>query len=170
MSSLQVFAQAIDRDDSSTVETLISRGLVDVNARLPREFEPPALVRAAELGRKAIVDILLRANARVDDTDKKGRTACHVAVDGAHADTLASLLAHRPNLAVVDRIGRTSLYLAMERCRDDNWRSSSMLLLAGAPLFAQTFDYRPILCWFASRRAWLPYERFLIVVSMYVNS
>jgi hypothetical protein len=37
MSSLEEFAKAIDDGDSSMVESLISRGVVDVNARLPRQ-------------------------------------------------------------------------------------------------------------------------------------
>jgi hypothetical protein len=66
MSSLEEFAKAIEDGNSSIVESLISSGSVDVNARLPRPFQPPALAFAAQFGRVGIVDILLRANARVD--------------------------------------------------------------------------------------------------------
>jgi len=100
MSSLEEFANAIENGDSSTVDSMISRGLVDINARLPRANEPPALVFATRHGRVAIVDILLRANARIDETDKNGWTACHAAADGIHHDVLALLLARQPNLAI----------------------------------------------------------------------
>jgi ankyrin repeat protein len=74
---------------------LLSRGLVDANAclRLPRFREPPALVRAADYGLTEILDTLLRAGARIGDSDKKGQTACHVAAARGHADVLALLLA-----------------------------------------------------------------------------
>jgi hypothetical protein len=116
------------------IQSLISRGAVDVNARLPREFRPPALVRAAALGRKEIVDILLRANARVNKTDQRGSTACHAAARGGHHDVLALLLARRPNLAVVDVDGRTALYFAVRYSTRDNGRCALMLLEAGASL------------------------------------
>jgi ankyrin repeat protein len=106
MSSLNEFASAIERGDSPIVESLISRDLVDVNVRLPRQDRPPALVFAARFGRKDVVDILLRANARVDETDERGWTACHVAALCSLHDVLELLLARQPNLAAVDADGR----------------------------------------------------------------
>jgi hypothetical protein len=101
MSSLEAFAKAIEKDDPSIVESLVSRGLVDVNARLPRMFQPPALVHAATYGRTEIVDILLRFNVRVDDADERGCTACRAAAEGGFDGPLALLLARQPNLDVV---------------------------------------------------------------------
>jgi len=85
MSSLEVFADAIENGDSSVVESLISSG-VDVNARLPRPGEPPALASAAACGKADLVDILLQANARIDDTDENGWTACHYAAYSGNDD------------------------------------------------------------------------------------
>jgi ankyrin repeat protein len=62
-------AQAIKNGDLSTVELLISSGSVDINACWPRAYGPPALVFDARNRQKEIVEILLHANARVDDTD-----------------------------------------------------------------------------------------------------
>jgi ankyrin repeat protein len=42
-------------------------------------FSHRLVVYAADRGQKEIVDILLRADACVDDTDANGGTACHVA-------------------------------------------------------------------------------------------
>lgn len=122
MSSLEEFARAIERGDSSIVESLISHGAVDVNACLPREFQPPALVYAAERGQRKIVDILLRADARVDDSDEKHQTPCHAAAALGHHDVLAVLLAHRPNLALNGVHGRPALYHAMSNCEIDGGR------------------------------------------------
>jgi ankyrin repeat protein len=120
--------------DSSMVESLISRGLVDVNARLPLEDRPPALVLAAAFGRAKIVDILLRANARVNEPDERGWTACHAAAQGDHCDVLALLLARQPNLAAVDVNGKTSFCFALKSCHNDDGRCALMLLEAGASL------------------------------------
>jgi len=122
MSSLDEFANAIDNDDSSTVESMISRRAVDVNARLPRFRERPALVHAAHRGRKEIVDILLRSNARIDDTDENGWTACHAAAQGGHHDVLALILARQPNLAAVDVDGKTAFCIALYYCHSDGGR------------------------------------------------
>jgi hypothetical protein len=118
----------------STVELLILLGSVDVNARLPREFQPPALVHAAHFGRKEIVDLLLRASARVDETDERGCTACHFAAAKSRDDMLALLLARQPNLAVVDADGKTAFRNAVTVCRRDDGRCALMLLEAGASL------------------------------------
>jgi ankyrin repeat protein len=148
MSSHERFGKAIDDGDSSMVESLISRRVVDVNARLPRRFQPPALVYAAALnGRVEIVDILLRSNARVDDTDKRGQTACHAAARGARHDVLALLLARQPNLAAVDVDGKTAFCRALE-CIVGDGRCALMLLEAGASLEEADRSY---FCLFASK-------------------
>jgi ankyrin repeat protein len=132
MSSLEEFAKAIEGDKSSMIE--ISRDLVDVNVRLPRQNRPPALVHAARFGRKDVVDILLRANARVNVPDERGSTACHVAAQGDHCGVLALLLARQPNLAAVDVNGKTSFCFALRSCHYDDGRCALMLLEAGASL------------------------------------
>jgi ankyrin repeat protein len=134
MSSLEEFAKAIECDKSSMIESLISRGVVDVNARLPCKSRPPALVLAARNVRKKIVRILLRAKARIDETDERGRTACHVAAKRGRSDVLALLLARQPNLAAVDVNGETSFCFALRSCHNDDGRCALMLLEAGASL------------------------------------
>jgi len=140
------FVNSIEDCDLPTIESFILRGLVDVNARLPRSLEPPALVRAAELGFKEIVDILLRFDARVDDTDNLGRTACHAAAEGGHWRVLALLLARQPNLAAVDMDQRSIFRTAVNHCDRDRGQCALMLLEAGAPL-----DARANLCEFAAK-------------------
>jgi ankyrin repeat protein len=146
MSSLEEFADAIENGDSSVVESLISSG-VDVNARLPRPSEPPALVAAAVCGKADLVDILLRANARIDDADENGWTACHFASYSGNDDVLALLLARQPNLAAVDGDGKTSFEVALVYCRDGGEGCALMLAEAGASFESVG---RNALCWFAS--------------------
>jgi ankyrin repeat protein len=129
------------------LNSLISDGSVDVNARLPRRFQPPALVRAAKRGMKDIVDILLRANARVDDIDERGVTACHAAAAWGDRDMLALLLVRQPKLDIVDVSGNTALCYAVSRTTDDGVRNALMLLEAGASLTAVKPDD---LCRFAA--------------------
>jgi ankyrin repeat protein len=100
MSLLEDFAQAIKEGDSTRVESLLSNDSIDVNSRLPRTRIRQRCCSLHELGRKDVVDVLLRFGARIDDTDDDGRTACHVAAFVAKHDLLASLLTHRPNLAL----------------------------------------------------------------------
>lgn len=130
MTSLEEFAKAIEKSDSSKVQSLIDNGSVDVNARLPRDRNPPALVLAASCKQKEIVDILLRANARIDDADDYRWTACHAAVLSRRDDVLALLLAHLPNLGRKSSFGRTELDYSVEI--GSNERITAMLIEAGA--------------------------------------
>jgi ankyrin repeat protein len=147
MSSLEAFAKAIEKGDPSIVESLVSRGLVDVNARLPRMFQPPALVHAATYGRTEIVDILLRFNVRVDDADERGCTACRAAAEGGFDGPLALLLARQPNLDVVAADGMTALCYVLRYNGYSGVRTALMLLETGASL--ETID-RDDLCQFAA--------------------
>jgi ankyrin repeat protein len=138
MMFLEDFAESIKGGDLSRVETLLSNGSVDANARLPWPLNPPALVFAAGLTGESgeqehIVDALLRFGARIDDTDDEGRTACHAAAQGDVAAVLALLLAHQPNLELKCGKGNTSLATALEWSR---FTTSTMLLEAGASLDA----------------------------------
>jgi hypothetical protein len=131
MTSLKEFAKAIEVGDSAKVQQLISTGVVDVNAPLPRARAPPALVYAAEFNRKEVVDFLLRANAHIDSFDRGGNTACHAAALSGHADVLAVLLAARPNLDLFDNDRSTPLKVAISYKQE---RCALMLIEAGARL------------------------------------
>jgi death-associated protein kinase len=129
-SVLEDLVEAIEDGDSCLVDSLLSDGSIVANARLPLTHSPPALVCAAGLGQKDVVDVLLRFGARIDDTDDEGSTACHFAACG-RADVLASLLVRGPNLALKCRLGNTPLdnsFIHGDR------RISMMLIEAGAPL------------------------------------
>jgi ankyrin repeat protein len=162
MSSLEDFAEAIERGNSPIVESFISRDLVDVNVRLPRQNRPPALVHAARFGRKDVVDILLRANARVDETDERGWTACHVAALYNHRDVLELLLAHQPNVDVTDVGGKTAFFFAVRLSDEDASSCALMLLEAGASLERNILPT----CVSSLRRARLPSRRLSIAASM----
>jgi hypothetical protein len=110
MSSLEEFATAIETGDSSTLELLISNGSVDVNARLPRQNRPPALVLAAACGQKDFVDILLRANARIDETDREAGRRVMLLPRAATTTCLrCSLLANRMSTHLM-RLGRPRFF------------------------------------------------------------
>jgi ankyrin repeat protein len=103
---------------------------------------------SAECGSSEIIDILLRANAQVNETDWRDQTACHVAAAGGHCDILALLLAGQPNLAAVDMDGETAFDCAVGN--DDNGRHCALMLLkAGAPLDVDKFARTPAMCRFA---------------------
>jgi ankyrin repeat protein len=73
-SSLDDFALAIDMNNN--IESLIANGSINIHARLPRSH---ALMHAVKLDRHEIVTILLKAGARVDESDDRGHTAWHAA-------------------------------------------------------------------------------------------
>jgi ankyrin repeat protein len=81
-----------------------------------------------------IVDILLRANARVDETDERGWTACHVAALYNLHDVLELLLAHQPNVDVTEVGGKTAFFFAVRLSDEDASSCALMLLEAGASL------------------------------------
>jgi ankyrin repeat protein len=136
MSLFEDFTLAIERGDSSKVKSLISRDSIDVNARLPRDKRPPALVFAAHLGCKDVVDVLLRAGARINDVDDEQQTACHVvALRGRseqHVAVLELLLTHRPDLGLKCKRKHTPLEVSL--MSQGGQRISIMLVEGGAPL------------------------------------
>jgi ankyrin repeat protein len=149
-SLLDDFAKAIEDGDSFQVESLLASGSIDVNARLPRELNPPPLVLAVtcEACRVAIVEMLLSAGAHIDGVDDNGQTACFVAVWAHNVDALAVLLAHRPDLEIKDsHFNQTPLQLSLEQSSFRSECISVILINAGAAL-----DVLPgSLFWFASR-------------------
>lgn len=133
MTELKDFAEAIERRDSAKVDSLVaSGGAIDANARLPRFNNPPALVHAARCDCTETVEVLLRAKARIDDTDDDGKTACHIAAISGAADVLAVLVAHGANLGLKDSAGLTALDVCESSAEFAN--VASLLINAGAPL------------------------------------
>lgn len=91
------FARVIKRGDLIRVESLIAPlgTIADLNARLPVPNEEPPLVLAARFGRKAIVEVLLKAGARVGTTCRRhGMTALHAAAQEDAVEIVNVLLAH----------------------------------------------------------------------------
>jgi hypothetical protein len=76
----------------------------------------------------------LQANARVDDADKIGWTACHAAAYGGHRDVLSLRLARQPNLAIATAFKETALCCTLRACASHGGRSALMLLEDGASL------------------------------------
>jgi ankyrin repeat protein len=146
MSLLDVFTKAMRSGESHRVHYLIASGLVDVNVRLPLHHKPPALVYAVCHESDEIVDVLLRFNVRVDDSDSFARTACHFAASFGRHEMLAKLLRHQPNLDLADSTGRTALDCALRIHGGE--RAALLLIEAGASL--ERVDHRG-LCRFAAQ-------------------
>jgi ankyrin repeat protein len=104
-------SQAIRRNDLTPIKSWLSNGEVDANAII---FETPVLVVAAGFGRKSVVELLLNAGARIDDVDYLLlQSACHVAALIGDTGTMRVLLAHRPNLALKNKDGKSALQVAI---------------------------------------------------------
>jgi ankyrin repeat protein len=104
------FAEAIQRNDLTSIKSWLSSGKVDANAII---FEKTLLDFAAELGRKSVVELLLNAGARIDDVNSRGQSACHVAASMGDTGTMRVLLAHRPSLALKNKDGKSALQVAI---------------------------------------------------------
>jgi ankyrin repeat protein len=147
---IEAFAQAIENHqiDFAEFESMIANGSIDANVRLPRANRPPALMRAALFGRNEIVEILLKAGARIDDCDDEGHNACHAAMINIH--TLQLLLAHRPNLALLNARGRERGILEHALTHTVDQEIWIALVKAGAPLGNVPAD---LICMLAARSA-----------------
>jgi ankyrin repeat protein len=149
MSSLEDFAKAIENGDSNQIESLLTSGSIDVNARLPRTSNPPPLVYAAQCRRAGIVQLLLSAGAHIDGVNDSRQTACFAAAWARSVDVLAVLLAHprRPNLDIEDDANQTALQISLDLNNLSDNRTSMLLINAGAALDS----IAGMECWFASR-------------------
>jgi ankyrin repeat protein len=148
MSVLEDFAKAIENGDSSQVESLLTGGSIDVNARLPRKFNPPPLLLAVRCDERCvrIVEILLNSGAHIDGVDDNLQTASLAATLARSVDVLAVLLLHRPNLEIADVANSNPLQISLKHMVD---RISVMLINAGASL---DVGFEPgSICRFASR-------------------
>jgi ankyrin repeat protein len=128
------FAKAIEVGDSTKVESLLARGSIDVNARLPRPRNSPALVFAVECAARDVdvVEMLLSAGADIDGVDDSDLTASFAAVWARDDDVVALLLAHRPNLEIRSNpFNQTPLQFSLNYEIDT---ISVMLINAGASL------------------------------------
>jgi ankyrin repeat protein len=119
-------SDAIHKNDTVTVSSLISSGSVNMNGK------PWPLLRAAGLGRVEIMTMLLDAGANINAVDERRRTACLVAILNDQFDALKLLVERGANLGVVDSSGPSSLwYVALN---GKSGRFAILLLDAGAPL------------------------------------
>jgi len=78
------------------------------------------LMRAAELGEMALLDIALRNDADIHAVDpQSGRTALHLAAAGGHAEVVEVLANLGAEIDATDPNGRTPLALAAENGREE---------------------------------------------------
>lgn len=127
--------KAIKAGDANLVQSLLESNSDPAwcaNAPL-RSVGPTTipLVLAARRGHVAVVDVLLRGGACVDNVDDSGQTACHAAVVGGHVSVVATLIAHGATLL-------PALELALgdddEERQLPNLAIVTMLIKAGAPI------------------------------------
>lgn len=66
------------------------------------------------------VELLLELNANIEARDYQGATPLHMAAASFHVDHVQSLLAHGADIYAEDKMGRTALAAALERCQNIN--------------------------------------------------
>jgi hypothetical protein len=121
---------AIDNDDLRSVRRALDRGM-PVEAR---ECGTTPLLRAAELGRVPIIELLLSRGADTRASDDFGTPLAYATWNRAGVDTVRLLLRHRADPGVGRPNGVTPLMLAT---MVDDVESMDALIAAGAALDAR---------------------------------
>ena len=99
--------------DIKTVEKILSRKNVDINAR-EKQYGSRPLHWAAGQGHLEIVDLLLQKGADINATDNDNITPLHVAVGKKQKDVVRYLLDKKANPNLKDAKGDTPLQGAVE--------------------------------------------------------
>jgi ankyrin repeat protein len=86
--------------------------LLDAGAKLPKRKDLALLSAAARVNDTAIIDLLLRAGANVDQLNSVKQTALFVAAESGHLDAVKRLLAGGANVNARDGDGTTPLIRA----------------------------------------------------------
>jgi ankyrin repeat protein len=144
-SSLQELSNAIQEHDESTVRSMLSSGLIDVNARMPGHHHNSSHVFqfAANYMSFVILEFLLNAGADINGRDLKGRTACHDAAAQRNIERLRFLHAHGADIGIADLNGHTPLDVVLRGISIHSMRPIVVALVElGAPLdFDNTMLY-----------------------------
>lgn len=123
--SIRELMAAIDKDDVGAVRRALDRG-VQVDER---ECGTTPLLRAAELGRFQIAELLLERGASVGETDDFGSALAYAAINRAAVETVRLLLRHDADPNIGFRHGRTPLMVAT---LSNNVDAMKVLIEAGA--------------------------------------
>lgn len=86
----------------------------------------PVLLVAVKENSSASCDALLKNKANPDVKNTMGETAALIACGLGYRDCLVSLIAHRANLNLFDKIGRTPLFMCLLR---QHWEMAANILL-----------------------------------------
>lgn len=132
------FLNAVTHPNVAYVSKALSEKRIDLNTiKLPEGSYPP-LHAASMVGSDEMVKLLLDAGAKIDEQDKNGETALHIA---ARAQNLGSpaivhwLILKHANVEIKNKEGKTPLHIAAEYCARF---IAEMLINAGADINAQT--------------------------------
>ncbi len=90
-----------------------------INQRSPKGYKEPLLVRAAALGNRNTINILLERNANVNATDIYGYTALMMAAKFLRFDIVELLLGSEANALITNTKGETALDLVNEDNDDE---------------------------------------------------
>jgi ankyrin repeat protein len=130
--------KAADRGDVAYIERQIAAG-ADPNTFVN---DWTLLQLAAHEGHVPVIAALLKAGARVDDTNDYGETALILAVMGGHTGAIDALVAASADVRLSKNDGDTALHIASRNGRLDIAR---LLLEAGAEAdVPDCYDKRPI--------------------------
>lgn len=130
------FVRALNGGQKDQVAMSISSGTVDVNVPIAvhGDFRTPPIVLAAGRGYSGIVEILLNAGAFINACDDRGRSACLVAAQHVHVETVLLLVSRGADVSIRERIGGHSLSALSYVTALGNEMLAKALIEAGAPI------------------------------------
>ncbi|EAN31961.1 Ankyrin repeats (3 copies) family protein [Theileria parva strain Muguga] len=133
---VQVLACAIVKNDSETIEMLVSR-FPDLVEREHEIWSKP-LIALSKLNKIQLVEMLLKRGANVNTFDSFGTTALHAACEESNLDVITLLLEKSANPDAQDVFGRTPLHLAV---MENKPLVVNLLLDYGASLNIKEYSY-----------------------------
>ena len=106
--------EAVENGNIETVELLLAKQELDINAVHPWRFNRTALMLAAQNGKLQIVNALLdQPSAKADQKDLEGNTSLSLACIAGQTEVVASLLERKDiNIDSQNGLGATALILA----------------------------------------------------------
>ncbi|MGH7144308.1 MAG: ankyrin repeat domain-containing protein [Planctomycetota bacterium] len=101
---------AITNDKPANVQSILAAHPEQANARDDKRFTP--LILAASCGQTDLIDPIISAGADIDAQDGDGMSALHHAAKNGLLATINAMLAHNPNIGLVDNNRQTAEDLA----------------------------------------------------------
>lgn len=113
-----LITQMVKNDKLTFLQVILTTNKVDVNVK--DKYGDTALMIASNHEQLTVIDMLLRAKARIDEPNKYGQTPLMSAVSKGKTEVVRKLLTGNPNLSLKNKYGQTVMnYLDVSKGKID---------------------------------------------------